>query len=159
MALDKGSLNKVMLIGRLGADPEIRYTNNNVPVANLSIATSTTYRDKDGNNQENTEWHRVVAFNKLAEVAENYLAKGKLVYVEGRLQTRQYEDKEGNTRYSTEVMTYSMNMLGGKGDGSSSGGNGGAEQQKAQQAQAQGGQGDGSTTEPGADEVDDDLPF
>lgn len=158
MALDKGSLNKVMLIGRLGADPEIRYTNSNVPVANLSIATSTTYRDKDGNNQENTEWHRVAAFNKIAEVAENYLGKGKLVYVEGRLQTRQYEDKEGNTRYSTEVLAYSMNMLGGKGDGSSSAGDNSAQQQSAPEPQAQAKAG-GSAPEPGADEVDDDLPF
>ncbi len=154
MAMDKNSLNKAMLIGRLGADPEIRYTNNNVPVANLSLATNTTYRDKDGNNQENTEWHRVVAFNKLAEIAENYLGKGRLVYIEGRLQTRQWEDKDGNTKYTTEIIANTLNMLGGRGDGQSQGG-----QSVAQEPQSQNQQNSQESPEPGADEVDDDLPF
>lgn len=154
MALDKNSLNKAMIIGRLGVDPEIRYTNNNVPVANLSIATTTTYRDRDGNNQEQTEWHRVTLFRQLAEVAENYLGKGQLVYVEGRLTTRQYEDREGNTRYSTEIVANSMNMLGGKGDAS-----GGGQNREASEGQAQSQSNQQAAQEPGADQVDDDLPF
>ena len=153
MALDKNSLNKVMLIGHLGADPEIRYTSNNVPAATLSVATNTTYRDKEGNNQDKTEWHRVVAFGKLAEIAENYLGKGKLVYIEGRLRTRQWEDRDGNTRYTTEVLSNTINMLGGKGSSSS------GSDYTAQEPQGQQEQQSESTSQPDAGEVDDDLPF
>jgi len=157
MAIDKNSLNKVMLIGHLGADPEIRYTNNNVPVANLSIATNTTYRDKEGNNQDQTEWHRVVAFGKIAEVVENYLGKGRLVYVEGRLRTRQWEDKEGNNRYTTEVNAMSLNMLGG-GKSNGAGENTSAAAQEPNPQASQDSSSD-SQAEAQANEVDDDLPF
>ncbi|HLR31351.1 MAG TPA: single-stranded DNA-binding protein, partial [Fodinibius sp.] len=92
------SLNKAMIIGRLGRDPEVRYTQSNTAVATLSIATSERYKDKQGELQENTEWHRVVAWDRLAEICQQYLSKGDQVYIEGPIQTRQWEDKEGQTR-------------------------------------------------------------
>lgn len=106
-------VNKVILVGRLGADPEVRYTAGGSAVAKFNLATSETWKDKDGNRQERTEWHRVVAFGKLGEVCGEYLSKGKQVYVEGKLQTRSWEDGEGNKRYSTEVNINNMVMLGG----------------------------------------------
>lgn len=104
-------LNKVMIIGNLGADPEIRETPNGSKVANLRIATTDTWTDKSGTRQERTEWHRVVMFNRLAEIAGEYLAKGSKVYVEGRLQTRQWTDKEGVERYTTEITALELQML------------------------------------------------
>ena len=113
-------VNKVILIGNLGRDPEIRYTRDGTAVANLNIATSDSWNDAQGQRQERTEWHRVVAWGKLAEIAKEYLSKGRQVYIEGRLQTRSWEDKDGNKRYTTEVKTDQMVMLGGRGgDGSS----------------------------------------
>lgn len=108
-------VNKVILIGNLGRDPEIRYTRDGTAVANLNIATSDSWKDSDGQRQERTEWHRVVAWDKLAEIAKEYLAKGKQVYIEGRLQTRSWEDKDGHKRYTTEVRADQMVMLGGRG--------------------------------------------
>ncbi len=106
-------LNKVMLIGRLGQDPEIRYTQDNTPVATLSVATS--YPVKRGDSwDEETEWHRVVAWRRLAEVASEYMNKGTLVYVEGRLQTRSWEDRDGNKRWTTEIIARDISMLGGR---------------------------------------------
>lgn len=105
-------VNKVILVGRLGADPEVRYTAGGTAVAKFRIATSENWKDKDGNKQEKTEWHSVVAFGKLGEICGEYLSKGKQVYVEGRLQTRSWEDKEGNKRYTTEVNINNMVMLG-----------------------------------------------
>lgn len=96
-------VNKTILIGRLGKDPEVKYTTSGAPVANFSIATSERWKDKDGEQQERTEWHRIVAWNKLAELCGQYLSKGRQVYVEGRLQTRQWEDEGGGKRYTTEI--------------------------------------------------------
>ncbi|MDH4440394.1 MAG: single-stranded DNA-binding protein [Rhizobium sp.] len=118
-----GSVNKVILIGNLGADPEIRRTQDGRPIANLRIATSESWRDKNsGERKEKTEWHQVVIFNEgLCKVAEQYLKKGSTVYVEGQLQTRKWQDQTGNDRYSTEVVLQGFNgnltMLGGRGDG------------------------------------------
>jgi single-strand DNA-binding protein len=125
-----GSLNKVMLIGNLGKDPEVRRMQSGDPVVNLSIATSETWRDKaSGERKEKTEWHRVVIFNKgLADVAEKYLRKGSKVYLEGALQTRKWTDKDGHEKYSTEVVVQNFRgelvMLDGKGEGGGSGGGG-----------------------------------
>ncbi len=110
-------INKVILVGNLGADPEMRYTQSGTAVANFRIATSERYKDQSGEWQERTEWHRVVFFGRVAEVCGEYLTKGRQVYVEGRLQTRSWEDKEGNTRYTTEVVGREMKMLGQRGDG------------------------------------------
>ncbi len=112
-------VNKVILIGNLGADPEMRYTQSGTAVANFRIATSERFKDQSGEWQERTEWHRVVFFGRTAEVCGEYLTKGRQIYVEGRLQTRSWEDKEGATRYTTEVVGREMKMLGQKGDGGS----------------------------------------
>ena len=149
-----GSVNKVILVGNLGKDPEVRRLNNGEPVVNLSIATSETWRDKTrGEKKEKTEWHRVVIFNKnLAEVAEKYLKKGAKVYVEGQLQTRKWTDKDGAEKYSTEVVLQNfrgeLTMLDGRSGGGDSGGFGG------------GGRGAGEA--PASfqrDEMDDEIPF
>jgi single-strand DNA-binding protein len=105
------SLNKVQLIGRLGKDPEVRYTNDNIAVAKLAIATAESYKDKSGAKQEITEWHNVVCWRNLAEIAEKYLTKGKQVYIEGKLRTRNWEDKDGNKRYTTEIIADNFIML------------------------------------------------
>jgi single-strand DNA-binding protein len=110
------SLNKAMIIGRLGQDPDVRYTQSNTAVANLSVATSERYKDKQGEWKENTEWHRVVAWGRLAEICQEYLKKGSQVYIEGPIQTRKWEDKEGQTRYTTEIKALTMTMLDSKGD-------------------------------------------
>ena len=108
-------VNKVILVGNLGQKPEMRYTQTNTAVATLSIATSESWKDKEsGEQREKTEWHRVVFFGKLAEIAEQYLDKGSQLYVEGKLQTRKWQDKEGNDRYTTEILGNEMNMLGGR---------------------------------------------
>lgn len=109
-------VNKVILIGNLGKDPEIRYTTGGSAVANFTIATSDSYTDKDGQKQEKTEWHRIVAWGRLAEICGEYLSKGRMVYIEGALRTRSWEDKDGNTRWTTEVVARSMEMLGGRSD-------------------------------------------
>jgi single-strand DNA-binding protein len=110
------SVNKVILIGHLGADPEVRYTQSGTAVANIRLATNESYNDRtSGERVERTEWHRVVAWGKLAEIVEQYLRKGRQIYVEGRLQTRQWQDKENNTRYTTEIRADEMVMLGGRG--------------------------------------------
>lgn len=109
-------VNKVILIGNLGADPEIRYTTSGTAVANLRLATTETWMDKSGERTERTEWHRVVLWGKTAETASQYLTKGKQVYVEGRIQTREWNDKEGNKRFSTEIHANTMLMLG-RGEG------------------------------------------
>ena len=105
------SLNKVMLIGRLGQDPEVRYTQSNTAVATLNLATSERYKDGNGEQQEKTEWHRVVAWGRLAEICQQYLNKGSLIYVEGPLQTRSWEDNQGQKRYTTEIKALQMTML------------------------------------------------
>lgn len=109
-------INKVIIIGNLGADPEIRHTAGGSAVANFTVATSETWKDKNtGEKQESTEWHRVVAFSRLAEIIEQYLRKGSKVYVEGKLQTRKWQDRDGNDRWTTEIVAREMQMLDGKG--------------------------------------------
>tara|TARA_R110002096_G_scaffold43472_17_gene117309 strand:- start:1299 stop:1772 length:474 start_codon:yes stop_codon:yes gene_type:complete len=153
-------VNKVTLIGNLGADPEVRYTANGSAVANIRLATAESWRDKEsGEQQERTEWHRVVFFSRLAEIVGEYLKKGSQVYIEGRLQTRKWQDRDGNDRYTTEIVANEMQMLGGR-----SGGGGGGDNyesgsgQARQPAAAAAGAGAGST-EPPMDDFDDDIPF
>ncbi len=112
------SLNKVLLIGNLGRDPEVRYMPNGEAVANFSIATTENWKDKNGQKQEKTEWHNIVMYRRLAEIAGEYLKKGRPVYIEGRLQTRKWE-KDGVTRYTTEIVADQMQMLGGRDGGTS----------------------------------------
>lgn len=112
--MSKGTLNKVQLIGALGKDPEMRYTPEGKAIANLTIATSEVWKAKDGQKAEKTEWHRIVAFNKLAEIIGEYLKKGSKVYFEGKLQTRKWQGKDGKDNYTTEVVADKMEMLGGK---------------------------------------------
>ena len=109
-------VNKVFLIGNLGADPDLRYTPNGAAVASFSVATTEGRKDKDGNWKDHTEWHRVVTWNKLAETAGEYLKKGSQVYIEGRIQTRQWDDKEGVKRYTTEIVAQNLQILGRKTD-------------------------------------------
>ena len=110
-------VNKVILIGRLGADPEMRYTADGTPVATFRMATTETWKNKDGTKAEQTEWHRIVAWRKLGEISAEYLKKGKLVYVEGRIQSREYEGRDGVKRKSVEIIATNMKMLGGAADG------------------------------------------
>ncbi|MEW6219737.1 MAG: single-stranded DNA-binding protein [Thermodesulfobacteriota bacterium] len=109
------SVNKVILVGNLGADPEVRYSQNGTAVANFRIATSDVWKNPDGSKAERTEWHRIVAFARLGEVCGELLAKGKQVYIEGRLQTRKWEDRDGNARYTTEIVAQTMQILGQRG--------------------------------------------
>ena len=113
------SVNKVILVGRLGKDPETRYMPNGEAVTNVTLATSETWKDKSGEKQEKTEWHRVTFYRKLVEIAGEYLKKGGMVYVEGSLETRKWQDKEGKDRYTTEIVVNEMTMLGGKSTGGS----------------------------------------
>ena len=108
------SVNKVILVGRLGQDPELRYTPSSIAVCNFSVATNESWTDKQGQKQERTEWHRVVVWSKLAELCNQYLAKGRQVYIEGRMQTRQWQDQSGQTRYTTEVQAQTVQFLGGQ---------------------------------------------
>jgi single-strand DNA-binding protein len=110
------SVNKVILVGRLGKDPEVRYSTNGNAITNFNLATSRVYKNKQGEKVDETEWHRCVSFGRTAEVCGEYLHKGSLIYVEGRLQTRDWEDKDGNKRWTTEVIIDSMKMLGSKND-------------------------------------------
>lgn len=131
-----GSLNKVLLIGHLGQDPKISYAQSGLPIANLRMATSERIRDKSGQQVERTEWHTVVVFDKQAEFCGNYLNKGSLILVEGRLQTRKWQDKEGQERYSTEVVAQRIQSLGPRTGGQ---GGGGAEESFSPRQQRQGG--------------------
>ena len=139
------SLNKSMIIGNLGQDPEVRATQNGTPVANLSVATTEKYKDKQGELQERTEWHRVVAWGRLAEICRDYLKKGSKVYFEGQLQTNKWQDNDGNDRYTTEIKALNMVMLDSKG-----------ESNQAPQSQPVQNQSPANNV---ADEQDDDLPF
>ena len=114
------SLNKVMLIGHLGSDPELRYTPSGVPVVSFSLATNESWNDKEGNRQEITEWHKIVAWRKLAEICGQYLTKGRQVYIEGKLQTRSWEDQNGVKKYTTEIIANEMMMLSSTGERSDS---------------------------------------
>src|SRR5690349_4959090 len=154
-------INKVILIGNLGADPETRAMPSGGTVANLRVATSESWRDKQtGEQQERTEWHRVALFGRLAEVASEYLRKGSQVYIEGSLRTRKWTDKQGNERYSTEVIGNEMQMLGGRGGGaggaSAPGGRGGEAPAYAEESGGGSGGGGGCSR---SEEFDDDIPF
>ena len=156
------SVNKVILIGRLGKDPEVRYTNDNVAVANFTLATSEYYKDKNGERQESTEWHNVVAWRNLAELSEKYLRKGKQVYIEGRLRTRAWDDKDGNKRYTTEIVADNMTLLGRREEEEGGGGNQEGNQYRASNQNNSGG--DRGAPAPQASPtqnmpIDDDLPF
>lgn len=108
-------VNKVILLGRLGKDPEVRYTNSGTAITSFSMATSTAFTNKEGQKEEKTEWHKIVAFGRLGEICGEYLAKGKQVYIEGRIQTRDWEDKDGNKRWTTEIIVQNMQLLGAPG--------------------------------------------
>jgi single-strand DNA-binding protein len=145
-------INKVILIGNLGADPDVRYTASGAAVSNINMATTESWRDKEsGEQQEKTEWHRVVFFGRLAEIVAEYLRKGSQVYVEGRLQTRKWQDKEGNDRYTTEIVANEMQMLGGRPGG-------GDYNQSASRTAPAATEKSGSAQQEG-DFVDDDIPF
>ena len=152
------SVNKVILIGNLGRDPEVRYNPEGGAIANISIATTDTWKDKQsGEKQERTEWHRVVFFGKLAEIAGEYLKKGSPVYVEGRLQTRKWQDKEGQERYTTEIVADRMQMLGSRGGGSEP-----MTREAPPKETVSGGKpgkGGGSGKSGGFDDLEDDIPF
>jgi len=120
------SVNKAILVGRLGRDPETRFTGGGQAVANFSLATDRSYKDRNGETQKKTEWHKIVAWGKLAEIIQKYVKKGSLIYIEGRIETREWQDKEGQKRYSTEIVANEMRMLGGRGDGAGSGSGGGS---------------------------------
>ena len=155
-----GSVNKAIIVGNLGRDPEVRYSASGNPIANVSVATTDTWRDKQsGERQEKTEWHRVVFFGRLAEIAGEYLRKGSQVYIEGRLQTNKWQDKEsGQDRYTTEIVANEMKMLGSRGgSGEMSGADTGGSASRAPASRASSPAGNPGS---GGDlDLDDDIPF
>jgi single-strand DNA-binding protein len=157
------SVNKVILIGNLGRDPEVRYLPSGDAVANFSIATTEKWKDKSGDMQEQTEWHRISFFGRQAEICGEYLRKGSSVYVEGRLQTRKWTDKDGNERSTTEIRGDRMQMLGGRGGGSAEmrepPDNGGAESAAPAKKPAVAAAAGGAKKSTGFDDLDDDIPF
>lgn len=147
------SVNKVILVGNLGADPEVRYTASSQAIATINIATTERWKNKTtGQPEEKTEWHRVVLFGRLAELARDYLAKGRSVYIEGRLQTRKWEDKQGQVRYTTEIVAQMMQFLGSAGGGAS-------RDRAAEPAVEVEPNTSSSTNEPPPFNADDDIPF
>jgi len=155
------SVNKVILVGNLGADPETRFMPNGDAVANVRLATTESWKDKaSGEKREITEWHRVVFYRKLAEIVGQYLKKGSAVYVEGRIRTRKWQDKEGQERYTTEIEANEMQMLGGRSSGSSSGGEaeyGGSMPSSAAPSASRGAA--PAKKAPSFEDMDDDIPF
>ncbi len=151
-------INKVIIVGNLGQDPETRYMPSGAAVTNFTVATNESWKDKQtGEQKDRTEWHRVAMFNRLAEIAAEYLRKGSQVYIEGKLRTRKWQGQDGNDRYTTEIIADEMQMLGGRGGGgggSFDGGQGGG----GQSGGGQGG-GGGAPPQPGPDDFDDDIPF
>lgn len=145
------AVNKVILVGNVGKDPELRYTPSGVAVATFSVATSETYKDKQGEKKEKTEWHNIVAWNKLAEICDKYLKKGRQVYIEGKIQTRSYDDRDGNKKYITEIIAVQLQMLG-KPDGDRSESRGSAGQATGQPAYD-------DMADPPFNPADDDIPF
>jgi len=154
-------INKVIIVGNVGGDPETRYMPSGSAVTNLTIATNESWKDKQtGEQKERTEWHRVAMFNRLAEIAAEYLRKGSQVYIEGKLRTRKWQDKSGNDRYTTEIIADEMQMLGGRSGGGGGGNFGGGSQGGGQDSSQGGGQGGGNAPpQPGPDDFDDDIPF
>lgn len=159
------SVNKVILIGNLGRDPETRYSPDGAAITNVSIATTRRYKDSSGQQQEETEWHRVVFFGRLAEIAGEYLRKGRPVYVEGRLKTRKWTDKEGNDKYSTEIVAENMQLLGSREGGGGGAGGGSGSYESGDETPARGGGREGGRAAtpkqpaPNIAEMDDDIPF
>ncbi len=160
------SINKVILIGNLGRDPEVRYTPNGSAVCNITVATSRNWKDKNtGEKAEETEWHRVVFYDRLAEIAGEYLKKGRPVYVEGRLKTRKWQNKEGQDVYTTEIIAETMQLLGGRGEGGGGGADdGGYERSSEPPRSAPASRPAASKPAPsksstGFDDMDDDIPF
>ncbi|GAB2552179.1 single-stranded DNA-binding protein [Rufibacter soli] len=159
------SINKVILIGNLGKDPEVRHLEGGVAVARFPLATSETFKDKNGERQERTEWHNIVVWRGLAEVAEKYVKKGQSVYIEGRIRTNSYQDKDGVQRYNTEIVADNMTMLGGKPEGGGNQGGGSyaneAASNSANASNSGGGasKGSGSSKPVAYEEEPDDLPF
>ena len=151
------SVNKVLLLGRLGADPELRYTNNQTAVCNLSVATNDRRKGADGQWNDFTEWHKVATFGKTAENCSNFLKKGRQVFVEGRIQTRKWQDQEGKDRYSTEIIANAVQFIGGKSEGGDY--SQGAPRQQQQQQQANVGEIDMSSVGQSVSFDDDDIPF
>src|SRR5215470_1492121 len=157
------SVNKVILVGRLGRDPETRYTGGGQAVANFSIATDETYKDKNGERQKRTEWHKIVVWGKQAEIAQQYLKKGSLIFIEGRIQSREWQDKEGQKRTSFEIVATNFRMLGGRADGAAAGAGGGSRgggggddfDQSAPAEESYGGGG----SQAGPEISDEDIPF
>ncbi len=148
-------VNKVILVGNLGNDPDVRYTQDGRAIANISIATTESWKDKtSGEKVEKTEWHRVVFFNRLGEIVAEYLKKGSQIYVEGRLQTRKWQDKEGNDRYTTEVVANEMQMLGGR-----SGGGAPSYDAPVSDESSSAPQTSSNSAAPASDSFDDDIPF
>jgi len=161
-------INKVIIVGNLGQDPETRYMPSGAAVTNFTVATNESWKDKQtGEQKDRTEWHRVAMFNRLAEIAAEYLRKGSQVYIEGKLRTRKWQGQDGNDRYTTEIIADEMQMLGGRGGGGGGnfgGGQGGGGQGGGGQGgggQGGGGQGGGGSAppQPGPDDFDDDIPF
>jgi len=148
-------INKAIIVGNLGRDPEVRYTANGNAIANITVATAESWKDKQsGERQEKTEWHRVVFFGRLAEIAGEYLKKGSQVYIEGRLQTRKWEDKSGQERYTTEIVASEMQMLGSRGGGASEA----SDDDYSSEARSAAGSSGGGTSG-GDPDLDDDIPF
>lgn len=153
------SVNKVILIGNLGRDPEVRYTAGGAAMCNVSVATSRQWKDKtSGEKQEETEWHRVVFYDRLAEIAGEYLKKGRPVYVEGRLKTRKWQDKDGVEKYTTEVIATEMQLLGSR-EGMGDADGGAASRGAAAQQRPAGQKAPGQKSSTGFDDMDDDIPF
>lgn len=154
-----GGVNKVILLGRLGADPDMRYTPSGQGVCELRLATNESWTDKNGQRQERTEWHRIVIWGKRAEICSKYLSKGREVYIEGRIQTRNYDDKDGNKRYITEIIASDVQFIGGGGrDGGAAGGGGGRGRDDGPPPPSDGDFG-GGYGGGGGGGPDDDIPF
>ena len=154
----RGGVNKAILIGNLGSDPEVKYTPSGVPVANVSLATNESWTDRNGERQERTEWHRLVFWRKLAEIVGQYLRKGSKVYVEGRIETRSWEDQSGQKRYTTEIVVNDMQMLDSRGE--MEGSAAGPPAPSAPPPEVGGGDSGGSGfASGGGTDADDDLPF
>jgi single-strand DNA-binding protein len=160
------SVNKVILVGRLGRDPETRYTGGGQAVANFSIATDETYKDKNGERQKRTEWHKIVVWGKQAEIAQQYLKKGSLIFIEGRIQSREWQDKEGQKRTSFEIVATNFRMLGGRADGAAAGAGGGSHRggggdfdDQSGPEESYGGGSGGHAQSSGPEISDEDIPF
>jgi len=150
-------VNKVILVGRLGRDPETRYTSSGQAVCNFTMATDETYKDRAGERQKRTEWHRIVVWAKQAEIAQQYLRKGSLIYLEGRIQTRQWDDKEGQKRSTTEIVANNFRMLGGRGEGGAGGPGAGTGEADSHSAGPGPGSDEGASA--GPELSDEDIPF